>query len=797
MTNKNLPVLLLREVLVFPFSEIRLEFDHLEEKELFSLADAYYDNHILIVVPEDPLEIDPDISELPHIGVVGKIKMKMDMPNGKTRVIMEGIARASISHYTKEDDLFEANITEEYETVVDEKIHLAYMRTVQKKFDSYLKESPSLASNIYSSIRSARSLGELTDLIALILPVSFARKKEYLYELDAMKRSDMILADIDNDLEILKIEKDIEGKLARELDQNQKEYVLREKIRLIKEELGDIHDKDREIEQLQVTIQKLNCPDAIKDRLKLELSKYDATNMNSPEIGMIKNYIDTMISLPWNTYTTDLEDLHEVTKSLDETHFGLTDAKKRILEYLAVSKKTNGLTSPILCFVGPPGVGKTTLAKSIAKSIGRNVTKISVGGVNDEAEIVGHRRTYIGAEPGLIIKGMRKAKSNNPVFIIDEIDKMTKSIKGDPASSLLEVLDKEQNMSFVDHYIEEEYDLSKVMFITTANDLEQIPEALLDRLEVIRLSSYTEYEKLDIAKNHFAKRLMEEHGLDSSLVHFTDDGLLGIIRNYTMEAGVRDLERCMASILRKIVVEQMLEQEEKKIVITESSLEKYLGKKKYHYDAKESTTTFGVVNGLAYTVYGGDILKIEATMYPGKGELVLTGSLGEVMRESAKISLSYIKSHAEEFHISPYLLQENDIHIHVPEGAVPKDGPSAGVTLTTCLISLFTRTKVSSSIAMTGEITLRGKVLPIGGLKEKAIGAHRGGIRKIYIPRENEKDLDEVPNEIKKEIQFILVDTYYDIYKELFYKFKRRSGKENEYIPIQFPLDEVSNIITR
>lgn len=789
MINKNLPVLLLREVLVFPFSEVRLEFELLEEKQLFSLADAYYDNYIMIVVPEDPLEVDPEITELPKIGVIGKIKMKMDMPNGKTRVIITGISRAKILGYTKEDELFEASIEENTRQVVDEKVELAYMRTLTKKFDSYVKEVPYLANNVFPSYHNAHNIDELTDLIALTLSVKPSRKKEYLYELDAMKRSLMILDDIDSDLEILKIEKELDGRLAKELDQNQKEYVLREKIRLMKEELGDINDKDSEIDTLKEQIEKLKCPDTVKDRLRLELSRYEATNINSPELGMIKSYIDYMLSLPWNTYTEDMDDLHEVRRRLDETHFGLVDVKMRILEHIAVSKKTNGLTSPILCLVGPPGVGKTTLAKSIAQSIGRNIAKISVGGVNDEAEIVGHRRTYIGAEPGLIIKGMKKAKSNNPVFIIDEIDKMTKSVKGDPASSLLEVLDKEQNMNFVDHYIEEEYDLSHVMFITTANDLSQIPDALRDRLEIIRLSSYTEYEKLDIAKNHFIKKLVKEHGLKEDFIKFQDSAILSIIRGYTKEAGVRELERLLSSILRKIVVEQMLEKEEKEVFITEEKVEEYLGKKEYSYDEKENFSSFGVVNGLAYTIFGGDILKIEATMYPGKGELVLTGSLGEVMRESARISLSYIKSHADSFHIPSYLFQENDIHIHVPEGAVPKDGPSAGITLTTCLISLFTRNKVHPSIAMTGEMTLRGKILPIGGLKEKTIGAHRAGIKKIYLPRENEKDLEEVPKEIKKDIKFIFVDTYQDIYHDLFYKFKRKGAKEHEYIPIQFPID--------
>ena len=505
-----------------------------------------------------------------------------------------------------------------------------------------------------------------------------------------------------------------------------------------------------------------------KEKIKREIDRYDNLNSNSPELGMIREYIDWMVNLPWNTYTKDTSDLESVKDILDSSHYALEDVKDRVLEYLAVKQNTNNLRSPILCLVGPPGVGKTSLALSIAKSLNRKTAKISVGGINDEAEIVGHRRTYIGANPGRIIQGIRKAGTANPVFIIDEIDKMTKDIKGDPASALLEVLDPEQNNKFFDHYIEEDFDLSKVMFIATANYIEQIPYELRDRLEMINISSYTEYEKLDIANKHLIPREMEEHGLTSLQISFNDDAIMYLIRNYTKEAGVRELERVIASLFRKIVKKLLLSKEKFFYVIDKNLIIELLGKPKYSYVEKLDDSDIGVVNGMAYTIFGGDILPIEATLFKGKGNLVLTGSLGDVMQESCHIALDYIKSNMDIFGIDCNLFSDNDIHIHVPEGAVNKDGPSAGITITSTLISLFTKRIVSNKIAMTGEITLRGRVLPIGGLKEKVIGAHRANIKKVFIPVENERDLDDIPENIRNDIEFIKVKNYMEVYKELF-----------------------------
>ena len=767
MTKTSLPVLLIRNMVLFPWSEIRLEFDSDNDKKVISLAESFYENNIVIVNPKDLLEIDPDISELPKIGVLATIKMKIDMPNGKTRIILSGINRVYVHAYTKDDNIFEAMVSDTEEDELDIKEELAYSRALNKHIEVYVKEVPYMSNSVLGQIAGITSISRLTDIIALFLPTTFERKKEYIEEVSSTSRVKMILDDINRDIEVMKLEEEIEREVTKKMDESQKEYVLREKIKAIKEELGDINDKDTDIDLLKDKIRKLNCPKKIREKLEYEISRYEMCSSLSPEVGIIRNYIDWLINLPWDNFTKDETNLMKVKKYLDSTHSGLDKAKERIIEYLAVKQKTKNLKSPILCFVGPPGVGKTTLAKSIAKSIGRETTKISVGGINDEAEIVGHRRTYLGANPGLIIQGMKKAGTTNPVFIIDEIDKMTKNIKGDPASSLLEVLDPEQNNKFIDLFIEEEFDLSNVMFITTANYIEQIPNELRDRLEIIELYSYTEYEKLDIAKKHLIPKEITEHGLTSKNVRFTDDAILTIIRGYTKEAGVRELDRVIATIIRKIVKDIVMNNTKSNCIINNGNIKKYLGNKKYLDNNDKELLSAGVVNGLAYTPYGGDLLQVEVTYFSGTGNLVLTGSLGDVMKESATIALSYIKANAKTFKLDDKIFRENDFHIHVPEGAIPKEGPSAGVTLTTAILSSLLNKKVSSNVAMTGEVTLTGKVLPIGGLKEKSIAAFRSGIERVFIPKENEPDLEEIPKEIKNKIDFILVDDYIQIFKKV------------------------------
>ena len=771
MIKTDLPVILLRGIVLLPNNDIRLEFDSDVSKNIIDVSELFHDNNILVVSQSNPLEEVPNIKELPKIGVMAKISHKMELPNGKTRIIITGIKRARIYEYlnlNKSSEVLEAIASEIEDERIDIKEERALTRKLYREVEDYIKTVPYMSNSILSLILNVSSLSKMTDMIIPNLPIDISRMHIYLKEISSYKRLQMILEDIYSEKEMFAIEKKLDVKIREELDNTQKEYMLREKIKLIKKELGETSVKEDQVDSLQEKIETLKAPEKIKDRLKKELQKLNSLNQMSPEISIVETYINWLLELPWSLETKDNNNLNTVKNILDKSHYGLDKVKNRIIEYLAVKQMTNSLRSPIICLVGPPGVGKTSLAFSIASAINRNFVKMSVGGVNDEAEIMGHRRTYLGANPGRIIQGMKKAKSINPVFLIDEIDKMTKDIKGDPASALLEVLDPEQNKYFSDNYIEEEYDLSKVMFVATANYIEDIPEALKDRLEVIELSGYTEFEKLDIAKKHLIPKIIKDHGLRNENIEFDDDVLLFIIRHYTKEAGVRELERLLASVVRKVVMNIINKNDNDiKTLITKNNIDAYLGKKKYSFNNNDNSYQIGVVNGLAYTSYGGDTLPIEVSFYKGKGNLVLTGSLGDVMKESAQIALSYIKSNYEHFEINYEDLINNDIHIHVPDGAVPKDGPSAGITLTTALISAFSKLRVPKKIAMTGEITLRGSILPIGGLKEKSIGAYRNGITTIFIPKDNLRDLDEIPKEIKDKIKYIPVINYKDVYKKI------------------------------
>lgn len=765
ITNNNkLRVLIINDMVIFPNNEVRIEYDKNLDKQMNETFDCD-DELILIVNPIDDGE-KIDIMSLPNVGVLGRIKLKLNVPNGKTRVVIEGLERVEINNYIFDNKNYSANynIIENIE-VEDEN---NYINILIKAIERYIDRVPYIGNAIMGQINNVRSLDELCDLVASFLTIDYDRKKKYVTIVDPVERCKLLIEDINIDLQFAELEQKIEAQVEKELNETQKEYFLREKIKAMQKELGEANSKDDEVVRLKKKVSKLKCNSKVKEKINRELARYEAINSNSPELGIIREYLDWMINLPWNTYTKDNQDLVRVKEILDDSHYALDEVKTRILEYLAVKQNTNNSRSPIICLVGPPGVGKTSLAISIANSLNRKVAKISVGGINDEAEIIGHRRTYIGANPGRIIQGIRRAGTSNPVFIIDEIDKMTKDIKGDPASSLLEVLDPEQNSKFSDHYIEEEFDLSKVFFIATANYIEQIPYELRDRLEIINLSSYTEYEKLDIAKRHLIPKELEEHGLTPLQVQISDDVIMTMIRNYTKEAGVRELERVIATLFRKIVKEILLEKSNMFYMIDENNIKKYLGKKKYLYTENIKKNEVGVVNGMAYTVFGGDILPIEANMFKGKGDLILTGSLGEVMQESCQIALSYIKANTDKFSIDSNLLEKNNIHIHFPEGAVSKDGPSAGIAITTALISLFINKPISYTISMTGEITLHGRVLGIGGLKEKVIGAHRAGIRKIFIPSENEKDLEDIPVDIKKDIKFYFVNNYSEIYDKVF-----------------------------
>jgi len=767
MDNKLLLVLIVNDMVIFPNNEVRIEYDNTFDKQMINIIEQIDDNLMLIVNPIEEEGLS-EVTALPKYGVLGRLKLKMNVPNGKTRIVIEGVERVEISNYKKDDIFYRADYKE---IILNEKEEEKdYYNILIKSLEHYIDEVPYMGNAIITQLNRADNLNDLCDLIASFLSIDYQRKKKYITTIDPIERCKHLIDDMNQDLRLIKLEQKIERQVEKELNDSQKEYFLREKIKAMQKELGEKNSKDDEVVRLKKRCSKLKCNSKVKEKIKREISRYESINSNSPELGMIRDYLDWMLSLPWNSYTKDNEDLTQVKNILDHSHYALEETKERILEYLAVKQNTNNLRSPIICLVGPPGVGKTSLALSIAASLGRKTAKISVGGINDEAEIIGHRRTYIGANPGRIIQGIRKAGTTNPVFIIDEIDKMTKDIKGDPASSLLEVLDPEQNNKFSDHYIEEDFDLSKVLFIATANYIEQIPYELRDRLEIINISSYTEYEKLDIAKNHLVPKELEQHGLTPLQVQITDDALMFIIRYYTKEAGVRELERLIATVFRKLVKKILLEKDIAFYNVDEATVEELLGRKKYFYLDNNTQNEIGVVNGMAYTIFGGDILPIEATLYEGKGNLILTGSLGDVMQESCHIALSYIKANMKDIGLSNDLFLENDIHIHFPEGAVNKDGPSAGVTITTALISLFTKKIVDKKIAMTGEITLRGRVLAIGGLKEKIIGAHRAGINQVFLPLENEKDLEDIPEEIKENIKFIFVENYSDIYDKLFNK---------------------------
>lgn len=775
MDKTKLPVLVLKNIILFPHSEIRLELENEKDKELISLADSYYNKHILIIHPSDELEDSIDKTSFPRVGVIGYINMKLDMPNNKTRIVIRGLNRVNVLSYTSEVDGVKVSY---YEDITPGKLtiseEMAYSRSLIKQTEYYIEHCPTASNSILSDILGVNDIDKITDILTMFIPGSYARKLEYLNEVVPTTRAMMLLDDINMEIAVTELEEKIEDKISYELDKTQRDYILNEKIKIMKEELGDSYDKDYDVSILKKKISNSNIPSKVRKRLELEVNRYESIPAMSSEVGMVRNYIDTLLSLPWGKYTTDNRDLESAMKILDSSHYGLKEVKERILEYLALNQITKGVSSPIICFVGPPGVGKTTFAKSIANALGRKYTKISVGGVNDEADIMGHRRAYIGSSPGKIIDGIKRSGSCNPVFVIDEIDKMSKDIKGDPASSLLEVLDKEQNKFFSDHYIEEEFDLSKVMFVLTANYIEQIPSELRDRLEIVEISSYTEYEKFNICKDYIIPKGIDSHGLKEFNVEFTDDAILMIIRNYTKEAGVRELERKVFAILRKIAKEIVVDKSEHLNIVDEALIKKYLGNPKY-LDFNNSDNVPGVVNAMSYTLFGGDVLKIEVSYYKGHNNIITTGSLGEVFVESTKIALSYIKSNYKRFGIDYELLESSDIHIHVPEGAVRKDGPSAGITIISAIVSAFRGISVKNNISMTGEITLRGEVLPVGGIKEKVIGAKNAGVKKIYLPFLNKGDVEELENEITDGIKFIYVDNYMQVFDSLFLEKKSKN----------------------
>ncbi len=760
----NVPVIATRGVLIFPGQDVMIEVGRDKSISAVEEAMAYFDGQVFIVSQKDVLVDDPKVNDLFGMGSLCKIK-SMKKKEGFLRVTFSGVQRASVIRLSDDERMLFATIKPEDDIVGDTLEEMALVRQIAKGLEQITNIGQSFPPEVFSQLTKGVSAVTLADQVAQYFPMNLDERQALLEELVLNQRLLMIISNLKKEKELTNIEQGINEKVRERIEENQREYYLREKLRAIKEELGDVPNSTDDMENLRRLVEDNPYPENIKKKALEEIQRYEMLPSSSGESGVIRTYLDWLLNVPWWQESQDNEDLVAVRAVLDKDHFGLEKVKDRIMEYLAVKTMTKSLNAPILCLVGPPGVGKTSLAKSIANALNRNFVKASLGGVRDEAEIRGHRRTYLGSLPGRIIQSMKKAAVVNPVFLIDEIDKMASDYKGDPSSAMLEVLDPEQNAMFSDHYLEEAYDLSKVMFIATANYLEDIPAALRDRLEIINLSSYTEDEKVNIATAHLIPKQAALNGLKPKQFNIADKVILHIIRNYTREAGVRQLERHIANLCRKSVL-AILKDGKKSITVTDKLMMEWMGKEIFEYGKKEKDNQVGVVTGLAYTSFGGDVLPVEVTTFEGKGRLIVTGQLGSVMKESTEIALGYVKSNAKKYNIDPKFFEGNDIHIHVPEGAVPKDGPSAGITLTTALVSALTHREVYSDLAMTGEVTLRGNVLPIGGLKEKSLAAHRVGITKILIPKLNMKDMDDLPKIVKEAITFVPVESMEQVLKE-------------------------------
>lgn len=758
-----MPVLPLRGLVIFP--GMLIHFDVAREKSVNALYSAMgSDQHIFVVAQKDPAIDAPLKDDVFETGVVAKIVQLVKQPENMVRVVIEGRYRAEIKEYNADGEFISA-IVEPVKYIKDKTtvMNLALVRSVRNVFEEYLKYMPKMPSDILYKSQNAKNADDFSDFIAANIQAGFESKQRILATKDVTERLEFILDFLTNEVYLLKIERELTDKARAKIDESQKEYMLREQLQIIKSELGE-DEPDDEIREYEEKIRKLKLPEEIETTLLKECAKLDKTPFMSQEAAVIRTYLDTCLELPWNVYSEDDIDLKRVAEFLDKNHYGLKKVKERFLEYLAVKKNAPDMKGQIICLLGPPGVGKTSIAKSVAEAIGKKYARVALGGVRDEAEIRGHRRTYVGSMPGRIINAMKQAGTMNPLIVLDEIDKLASDYKGDPTSALLEVLDSEQNNTFTDHYIDLPFDLSDVMFVTTANDYSTIPAPLRDRMEVIELPSYTLVEKINIAKKHLIPKQLKNCGLNAKDFKFTPKAVEMIINNYTKEAGVRNLERTIASVMRKSVYKKLTEDIEK-ITISNKDLEELLGPAKYSDSEKSNKDEVGYVNGLAWTSVGGELLPIEIAVMQGTGKIELTGSLGDVMKESAKTAVTCIRSHADELNIDPMFYSTKDIHIHAPEGAVPKDGPSAGITMATALYSALSNKKVRHDVAMTGEITLRGKVLPIGGLNEKSMAAYKNGVKTVIIPKENSRDLAEIDEEVKNNVTFVPVSDIKEVLK--------------------------------
>ena len=754
---RHLPLIPLRGLTVFPY--MVLHFDVGRERSINALEEAMVNDQLIFLASQKEAEVNlPTPEDFYQVGTVSKIKQMLKLPGDTIRVLVEGINRARIKSIVKEEPYFMVEVEEEhYEAeLVNDKNSEALMRSVMDAFEQYIEVSNKISPEVLISISEIEMPGRMADTIASNLVLKQPQKQEILEAFEPHDRLETLYKILLQEIEILEIEKRINTRVKKQINKVQKEYYLREQMKAIQKELGEDEGIVEEVDAFRQQLKKLKLPKEINEKVEREIDRLLKLSPASAETGVIRNYIDWVLNLPWTKETKDRLDLKLSAEILDEDHYGLEKVKERILEYLAIRQLAKSMKGPILCLVGPPGVGKTSIAKSIARALNRKFVRMSLGGVRDEAEIRGHRRTYVGAIPGRIVSAIRQVGSKNPIFLLDEIDKLASDFRGDPAAALLEVLDPEQNNDFTDHFLEIPFNLSKVMFVTTANSLDTIPRPLLDRMEVIRIAGYTEEEKLNIATKYLLPKQIKEHGLKEENLQVSEKTLRDIINNYTRESGVRSLERQIANLCRK-ATKRIIEEKAKIIRITPNNLDKFLGKPMYRYEMANLKDEVGIVRGLAWTPVGGDTLSIEVTPMKGSGKLVLTGQLGDVMKESAQAGISYIRSKAEDFKIDPEFHNNLDIHLHIPEGAIPKDGPSAGITMATAVISALIKVPVYKDIAMTGEITLRGRVLPVGGIKEKVLAARRAGITKILLPIENEKDMDDIPENVRKKIEFVFV----------------------------------------
>ena len=757
--ERTLPLIPLRGLAIFPYTI--LNFDIGRESSLKALDEAMLGDELIFLTSQKEAEIDePTEEDFYHVGTICKVKQMIKLPGDTVRVLVEGISRGTIEEINQDKGYFEAVIDEivynEDEIVNDMEVE-ALIRNVLESFEEYINIGNRVSPEILVSLEEIENPDRFVDTIASNIYLKPEQKQQILEEFDIAKRLELLYSILLEEIDILKIEKKITLRVKKQMNKVQKEYYLREQLKAIQKELGEEEDISSESQEYREKLKKIKAPKETKAKIQKEIDKFSRISPASPDISVSRNYLDTIFSLPWNKETKDKLDIKKAKEVLDKEHYGMEKVKERILEFLAVRSLSKSLKGPIICLVGPPGVGKTSIAKSIAASLNRKFVRISLGGVRDEAEIRGHRRTYVGAIPGRIINGVKESGTKNPVFLLDEIDKMASDYKGDISSAMLEVLDPEQNKNFVDHYLEIPFDLSKILFVTTANSLSTIPGPLLDRMEIIELSGYIEEEKLNIAQKYLLVKQIEENGLKEDFVKIDDETMRDIISYYTREAGVRTLERTIGKICRKIAKKYVEDPTLTEVVVKKEDLEEYLGKDKYTFDLAGVKPEIGMVTGLAWTAVGGVTLNVEVNVLKGKGQVVLTGQLGDVMKESAQTAISYIRSISDRFDIPDDFYQTKDIHIHIPEGATPKDGPSAGVTMATAVISALTKIPVRCDVAMTGEITLRGRVLPVGGIKEKLLAAHRAGIKKVLLPEECKAQLDEIPQNVKDQMEFVLV----------------------------------------